>query len=156
MVQVGLPPERPIESPTLWLLSFPGRRPRKYRSLCVFCWGLGLAQVAAQEASDCRAKLTRDMLELGKIVSVKTGHVSGDGCRMTIVTGKGAFVTEFPNFFRWFMSQVGVPSSLNAFLNIPLVLLRDGFYQCLLSDSLSSGSEVPIANPFLKAVLSPP
>lgn len=29
-----------------------------------------------QEASDCRAKLTRDMLELGKIVTVKTGHVS--------------------------------------------------------------------------------
>lgn len=34
------------------------------------------SQVAAQEASDCRAKLARDMLELGKIVSVKTGHVS--------------------------------------------------------------------------------
>ena len=33
-------------------------------------------QVAAQEASDCRAKLARDTLELGKIVSVKTGQVS--------------------------------------------------------------------------------
>lgn len=38
--------------------------------VCVF------AQVSAQEASDCRAKLARDTLELGKIVSVKTGHVS--------------------------------------------------------------------------------
>lgn len=34
------------------------------------------AQVSAQEASDCRAKLARDILELGNIVSVKTGHVS--------------------------------------------------------------------------------
>eukprot|EP00903_Cladosiphon_okamuranus_P007033 g6838.t1 len=34
-----------------------------------------LRKVAAQEASDCRAKLTKDMLELGKIVSVKTGHI---------------------------------------------------------------------------------
>lgn len=33
-------------------------------------------QVSAQEASDCRSKLARDMLELGNIVSVKTGHVS--------------------------------------------------------------------------------
>lgn len=35
-------------------------------------------QVSAQEASDCRAKLAKDTLELGKIVSVKTGHVSRD------------------------------------------------------------------------------
>ncbi|CAM9499039.1 unnamed protein product [Pylaiella littoralis] len=34
-----------------------------------------LRKVATQEASDCRAKLTRDMLELGKIVSVKTGQI---------------------------------------------------------------------------------
>ncbi|CAB1098920.1 unnamed protein product [Ectocarpus sp. CCAP 1310/34] len=34
-----------------------------------------LRKVAAQEASDSRATLTRDMLELGKIVSVKTGHI---------------------------------------------------------------------------------
>ncbi|CAM9101773.1 unnamed protein product [Ascophyllum nodosum] len=34
-----------------------------------------LRKVAAQEASDCRAKLARDTLELGKIVSVKTGQI---------------------------------------------------------------------------------
>ncbi|CBJ26310.1 Tousled-like protein kinase [Ectocarpus siliculosus] len=34
-----------------------------------------LRKVAAQEASDSRATLTRDMLDLGKIVSVKTGHI---------------------------------------------------------------------------------
>lgn len=32
--------------------------------------------MAAQEASDCRAKLARDSLELGKIVNVKTGQVT--------------------------------------------------------------------------------
>ena len=42
-----------------------------------FCGGCGrLVQVSAQEASDCRSKLARDILELGNIVSVKTGHVS--------------------------------------------------------------------------------
>ena len=69
------------------LLSLPRRRPPvKHGCPYLFCWLFYLAQVAAQEASDCRAKLTKDMLELGKIVSVKTGHVSGDGLRTANVT----------------------------------------------------------------------
>lgn len=68
-----------MEPRSILLLNFPKMTARKYGSPCVRCWGLYFAQVAAQEASDCRAKLTRDMLELGKIVSVKTGHVSADG-----------------------------------------------------------------------------
>ncbi|CAM9986686.1 unnamed protein product [Scytosiphon promiscuus] len=55
-----------------------------------------LRKVAVQEASDCRAKLTRDMLELGKIVSVKTGHIGKyveafeDGMSFKDVEGKTA------------------------------------------------------------------
>lgn len=44
-----------------------------------------MGQVSAQEASDCRAKLARDTLELGKIVSLKSGHVSRDVAFMLAV-----------------------------------------------------------------------